>query len=167
MKFAIRPYHSSDLVMLYRICLLTGNSGSDASDLYKDPDILGNFYAAPYAVLEPELCFVVTCSNKPCGYIVGTRDSEKFSQRCEIEWFPRLREGYPLSMADDNSYDARIIRLIHEGYTLKDELKSYPAHLHINLLPEIQGQGFGRKLIEIFTFKKKLSLKYRIDCLTR
>ncbi|MES1169890.1 MAG: GNAT family N-acetyltransferase, partial [Leifsonia sp.] len=28
------------------------------------------------------------------------------------------------------------------------ELADYPAHLHIDLLPEAQGQGLGRRLIE-------------------
>ena len=27
------------------------------------------------------------------------------------------------------------------------EVADYPAHLHIDLLPELQGQGFGRALI--------------------
>jgi len=153
MNFKIRSYHPSDLVSLYRICLLTGDSGSDASNLYKDPDLLGHFYAAPYAVLEPELCFVVTCDGTPCGYILGCRDSAKFFERCENEWFPVLRERYPLPDADDNSHDARIIRLIHEGHKIVDELKDYPAHLHIDLLPVAQGQGLGRKLIETFTDK--------------
>lgn len=27
-------------------------------------------------------------------------------------------------------------------------LASYPAHLHIDILPEYQGQGWGRKLVE-------------------
>jgi ribosomal protein S18 acetylase RimI-like enzyme len=29
-------------------------------------------------------------------------------------------------------------------------LTEYPAHLHIDILPEGQGKGMGRKLIEIF-----------------
>jgi hypothetical protein len=65
MAFAIRPYHPSDLPALYRICLLTGDSGADASQLYRDPELLGHFYAAPYAVLEPDLCFVLTHDGSP------------------------------------------------------------------------------------------------------
>jgi ribosomal protein S18 acetylase RimI-like enzyme len=30
-------------------------------------------------------------------------------------------------------------------------LSAYPAHLHIDILPEGQGQGWGRKLIETLT----------------
>jgi len=153
MSIKIRPYHPSDLTMLYRICLLTGNSGKDASDLYKDPDILGHFYAAPYAVLEPELCLVATCDASPCGYILGTRDSSIFFERCEKEWFPPLRKRYPLPLEDDTTNDARIIRLIHKGHEVDSDLMNYPAHLHIDLLPQAQGQGVGRQLIEMFIEK--------------
>ncbi len=96
MSFEIRPYHPSDLYSLYKICLLTGNSGKDATDIYKDPELLGHFYAAPYAVLEPDVCFVVTNNGKPCGYMIGTKDSQKFYERCEKEWFPVLRKRYKL-----------------------------------------------------------------------
>ncbi|MCK5739945.1 GNAT family N-acetyltransferase [bacterium] len=153
MSFKIRPYHPSDLSMLYRICLKTGNSGGDASDLYTDPDLVGQFFAAPYAVLEPDLCFVVVHDGKPCGYIVGTRDSARFYQRCEAEWFPLLRLRYPLPPAADVSRDARIIRLIHQGQRVNPDCTRYPAHLHIDLLPEAQGQGMGRRLIQTFTDK--------------
>ena len=27
-------------------------------------------------------------------------------------------------------------------------VEAYPSHLHINLLPRLQGRGFGRRLIE-------------------
>ncbi|MFC2089017.1 GNAT family N-acetyltransferase, partial [Calditrichota bacterium] len=150
MEFKIRAYHPSDLSLLYRICLQTGDSGKDASRIYEDPDILGHFYAAPYAVLEPDITFILTCSQTPCGYILGTRDSEKFYEKCEREWFPILRKRYPLPDSDDNSPDARIIRLIHEGHKTNKDFTTYPAHLHIDLLPEGQGQGMGRKLIEAF-----------------
>lgn len=34
-------------------------------------------------------------------------------------------------------------------------LQKYPAHLHIDILPEFQGQGWGRKLIEAWCEKIK------------
>ncbi len=150
MQTTIRPYKPTDLDALYRICLQTGDSGKDATALYNDPKLLGHFYAAPYAVLEPELCFVVTCSGKPCGYILGTKDSQDFSKNCEKKWFPELRRQYAFPAEDDSSFDARIIRLIHQGHIVKNDLLEYPAHLHIDLLPQTQGQGIGRKLIAVF-----------------
>ena len=60
MEFKIRPYHPSDLSRLYDICVQTGDCGRDVTHDYPDPDLFGQFYAAPYAVLEPDLCFVLT-----------------------------------------------------------------------------------------------------------
>ncbi len=150
MDFKIRPYHPSDLTRLYHICLLTGNNGQDASPLYKDPDLLGHYYAAPYAVFEPELCFVLTQSGMPCGFILGARDTAAFATHCEQAWFPPLRERYPLPDPNIETPTAQIIRAIHTGIYVDDDLADYPAHLHIDLLPEAQGKKLGTKLMDTF-----------------
>ena len=54
MSIAVRPYHPSDLYSLYQICLKTADSGQDGSHLYRDPELIGAIFAAPYAVAEPE-----------------------------------------------------------------------------------------------------------------
>ena len=146
MDFAIRPYHPSDLPMLYRICLETVFGGAEAAARYTDPDLLGHFYAAPYAVLEPDLCLVLTGDGAPCGYILGTRDTVAFRAACELEWFGVLRERYPPPLETDHSRDAAMIRLIHHGQPSGTEFPDYPAHLHIDLLPHAQGGGWGRAL---------------------
>jgi ribosomal protein S18 acetylase RimI-like enzyme len=153
MDFNIRKYHASDLTSLYRICLKTGDSGTDATHIYNDPDLLGHIYAAPYVVFEPNLCFVATSSDKPFGYILGTRDSNEFYDRCEKEWFPILRNQYNLLKDENKSKEAAIIKRLHQKFEVDPELDDYPAHLHIDLLPEAQGYGLGRKLIEIFIDK--------------
>lgn len=156
MKFVIRPYHPCDLVDLYNICLKTGDLGKDASTLCSDPNLFGHYYAAPYAVLEPDLCFILTGEGVPMGYILGTRDSIAFRERCEQEWFPLLRERYPMPDPEDESFQANIIRLIHIGRRIDEGLENYPAHLHIDLLPTAQGGGHGRQLINTFTEQLKL-----------
>ncbi len=151
--FAIRPYHPSDLTALHHICLGTGDSGEDATHLYQDPELIGHYYAAPYALLEPELSFVLTCDHVPCGYVLGTRDTAEFGRRCEAEWFPPLRARYPLPAAEDNSRDAGMIRAIHRGHQQTHTFPAYPAHLHIDILPVGQGHGWGRRLIETLTMQ--------------
>ena len=148
MTFAIRPYHPSDLTAVYRICLLTGDRGGEGCHLFSDPDLLGHYFAAPYAVLEPDLAFILTKGSKPCGYVLGTKDTATFGQRCEQEWFPPLRAHYALPAEENRSRDAWIICAIHRGHDQTNALPDYPAHLHIDLLPEGQGQGWGRKLLE-------------------
>ncbi|MBX3009080.1 MAG: GNAT family N-acetyltransferase [Melioribacteraceae bacterium] len=153
MNFSIRPYQKSDYAKLYEICLRTGDSGKDASGIYTDPLLLGHIYVAPYVIFHPELAFIITNNNIPIGYIVGTSDSTQFYQTTEQKWFPPLREKYPFPKESDSSADARIIRLIHKGHPPKAELLDYPAHLHIDILPEGQGHGLGKKLIHIFAEK--------------
>src|SRR5689334_19246326 len=88
MEYTIRQCRLDDLPALNRICLLTGDNGSDASQLYRDPELLGQYYAAPYAVLEPDLAFALVRQDMPYGYVLGARDSAAFYERREREWFP-------------------------------------------------------------------------------
>jgi ribosomal protein S18 acetylase RimI-like enzyme len=160
MAFTIRNYHPSDLPALYRICLKTGDSGKDASDIYADPDLLGHIYAGPYVHFEPDLCFVATQADKPYGYILGTRDSQKFYEKCEKEWFPVLRNQYNLPGQEDKSVESNIIRKLHQKFETETGLEEYPAHLHIDILPEGQGFGLGWKLMKIFMDKlRELNVK--------
>jgi ribosomal protein S18 acetylase RimI-like enzyme len=155
MPIQIRNYQPEFLPDLYRICLETGDSGKDASAEFTDPELLGAFYAAPYAVLEPDLTFVLQDESGICGYILGTRDSNQFADWMEDEWLPAWRTKHPLtvqahSSLDSLSYQERIIALIHRGYVPYDCVLEYPAHLHIDLLPRAQGQGWGRILMNTF-----------------
>lgn len=145
----IRPYRADDLDALYEICLRTGAAGGDATTLVKDPLLFGHLYAGPYGVLEPEHAFVVDDGNgKAVGYVLGALDTAAFDARCEDTWWPPLRERYP-SRPDGTTLDDLLIELIHHR-TPPDErlLATHPSHLHIDLLPEVQGLGFGRRLLD-------------------
>jgi hypothetical protein len=80
---------------LYRICLLTGDDGRDASSLYNDPRLLGHFFAAPYGLFEPALAFVAEDTAGVGGYILGALDTQAFEERLERTWWPHLRARYP------------------------------------------------------------------------
>jgi ribosomal protein S18 acetylase RimI-like enzyme len=153
MEYRIRPFHPSDLCSIYDICARTADCGDDASGSHEDPQILGHYYAAPYAVLEPELCFVLTRDGAPCGYVLGARDSKAFGVRCEEEWFPVLRDRYPQPPPEDKSPYAEMKRSIHQGIHPSADVVDYPAHLHIDLLPYAIGKGNGRRLMETFLDK--------------
>jgi ribosomal protein S18 acetylase RimI-like enzyme len=147
MTFVVRPFHLSDLPALYRICLLTGDNGNDASALFRDPELLGHLYAAPYGLFEPALAFVLTDNGAPCGYVLGAADTAAFFARCEAEWFPALRARYALPDPADRSPDANLSRSIHTVHTVFPERAPYRAHLHIDLLPQAQGAGWGRRMM--------------------
>ena len=150
MPFEIRPYQTDDLTSLYEICLQTADAGKDASHLFTDRALIGSFYSAPYAILEEEVCFVVTHENTVCGYIVGCKSSSDFSAQCESQWFPSLRSQYPLESKTNSLLNSRLLTHLHNGYQPRPEFSLYPAHLHINLLASTQGHGLGAKLITAF-----------------
>lgn len=148
----IRPYLDKDLDDLYRICLQTGNKGEDATSLFDDPLVLGHVFAAPYGLFEPSLAFVAEDEAGVGGYIVAALDSRAFEKRLEASWWPALRDRYPAPPSelppDQWTPDQRAAGLIHVPLTVPDELaENYPSHLHINLVPRLQSQGLGRRLM--------------------
>ena len=154
-RASIRPYRPGDLDALYRICLLTGDNGQDATSAYHDPRLLGHFFAAPYGLFEPSLAFVAEDTDGVAGYIVGTLDTQDFEKRLEINWWPHLRARYPEPPpglpAEQFTPDQFVVRMIHHPWRIPDELAArYPSHLHINLLPRLQASGLGSRLTKTF-----------------
>jgi len=152
----IRPYRPADLDALYRICLLTGDSGRDATLLYHDPRLLGHCFAAPYGLFEPSLAFVAEDVAGVGGYIVGALDSQAFEKRLESKWWPELRTRYPDAPpglpARHWTPDQHVAHMIHHPWCTPAELAArYPSHLHVNLLPRLQGRGYGRQLTRTLT----------------
>lgn len=148
----IRHYRPADRPRLYRICLLTGDGGTDASGRYADPALLGHIYLGPYLALAPHLAFVAEgAAGAPVGYAVGSADTAAFESACEQEWWPALRARYPDPggpPAGEYTPDQQLVQQIHrpprgESWLVRD----YPGHLHINLLPAAQRQGTGRTLM--------------------
>ena len=117
-----------------------------------------------------DLAFVVeTDDGRVAGYIVGTDDTRAFEDWFATEWWPRFAERWPAPDAarpdvadapDAAALDASALdeRRTRQNGTLSYAYgrragaepfgDTYPAHLHIDLLPELQGQGFGRRLID-------------------
>ena len=146
----LRPYRAPDCDAVYDVCVRTGAAGEDATHLLRDPSLLGHVYAGPYLALAPELASVVEDGEGVGGYILGAADTAAFEDRLEREWWPALRRRYPAGQtAGDAVLDDRLIALIHSpARTRADVVAAYPSHLHIDLLPRLQRQGWGRRLID-------------------
>jgi ribosomal protein S18 acetylase RimI-like enzyme len=146
--FRIRPYRPDDREALYAVALATGRDGDDASDLFRDPTLLGHRYVGPYLDLEPDLAFTLEDHVGPCGYVLGAADTERFYRRLLAEWLPPLLERLgpvPTTAADE---DERLLAELHRPtLTVPRDLDAYPAHLHIDLLPRAQGRGHGRRMM--------------------
>jgi len=148
----IRPFRSGDLGILYHISLATGLAGGDASHLYADPQLMGRIYAAPYALLEPQLALVVEDESGVAGFAVGTTDTTAWERSLEQSWWPALRQRYAMpAQADAAGWtpDQRRAFMIHRPTPTPPIVAlSYPAHLHLNLLPRLHRRGVGTKLFD-------------------
>ncbi|MEO6712232.1 MAG: GNAT family N-acetyltransferase [Mycobacteriales bacterium] len=148
----IRSYRESDLADLYDVCVRTGANGQDARGMYDSDELLGDLYAAPYGILEPETAFVVEDGGRVVGYIIGARDTRRFVAAFREQWLPQITDRYPPLEHEPATPDERIIALLQRPeHMLVDELlDAYPAHLHIDLLADYQGRGLGKKLMRVF-----------------
>ena len=149
-EFAVKVdhYQPQDFAGAYRICLATGASGDDATELYADPNLLGHVYVGPYLAFEPAHAFVLRDTANVVGYSLGARDTAEFEATCAARWWPPLRAMYPQDRERPDR-DARMVGKIHEpDRTSEDLLEEYPSHLHIDLLPVAQGHGHGRAMLE-------------------
>jgi ribosomal protein S18 acetylase RimI-like enzyme len=145
----IRQFRAGDDAELYEVCLRTGDSGKDASAHHTDPTLLGHVYVGAYLALAPRLAFVCVDDAGVAGYVVGAADTRTFERACQQDWWPGLRRRYPRDSFPPQTPDGRLVRLVHEPPEADvDVVERYPAHLHINLLPRLQGQGMGRRLLE-------------------
>jgi ribosomal protein S18 acetylase RimI-like enzyme len=143
----IEPARLHDLPGAYRVCLRTGDAGQDATGKLDDPDLLGHVYVGPYIARGVGTQVVVVDETGVVGYLLSADDTPDFEAWAEETWYPPLRARYP--RLDDGSRDAAMIELIHAPERTPSELTAtYPAHLHIDLMPQVRGLGLGRTLIE-------------------
>jgi ribosomal protein S18 acetylase RimI-like enzyme len=163
MSFAIRPVAPEDITAISRICLLTADAGRSAETLHRHDELPGLVWALPYVLLPPMTArtwgYVLVDTSAPDdghttrtvkGYILGTSDSRAHEAATGAEWWPSLRIRFPLEGGDERTEaDERCISIIHRAPEPAHEacLAVSPAHMHINLLPEVRRRGWGTKLI--------------------
>ena len=130
----IRNVMEKDLAAMEHICLET------ASDYWKSNEEMVEtvleVFCRYYFEKEREHCFVtVNEADEAVGYILCAPDYERyykdFTARILASKYEKVRE-IGMAAADEP----------------KEFAKDFPAHLHIDLLPEAQGKGTGRALME-------------------
>ncbi|CAE7146812.1 unnamed protein product [Rhizoctonia solani] len=154
--FSIREALLEDIPDLTRICLLTANAGQSAESLHQYPELLGGLYIEPYLKLSPTFGFVLVDTpidgkENVLGYLLATSDSRGHEAAAEKESYPPLRIKYPNDPypSDATKRDQGVINRIHKPLIRPQGLVDIsPAHIHINLLPQAQRQGWGVKLID-------------------
>jgi ribosomal protein S18 acetylase RimI-like enzyme len=145
----IRPYQPSDRDAVYDVCLRTAAGGQDATALYRDPELVGDIFAGPYVTLAPDFAFVLADGDRATGYVLGVPDTEKFATALRERWLPLVGAQHPAPEGPPAGRDEEMAYLLHHPERMVvPALADHPAHLHIDLLPDYQRAGHGRRLID-------------------
>jgi ribosomal protein S18 acetylase RimI-like enzyme len=141
----IRPATSGDHDQISRICLLTGATGKDATGVFSNDTTLADVYATPYLHGPGGFCLVWDVDGETRGYVLGTSDTRAFQEWFSREWWPARADRHPARTDGDGWL---LPEAANPTRMLIDRVDEFPAHLHIDLLPDQQGRGAGRALID-------------------
>ncbi len=133
---AVRPYTQKDKENVRIVCLETGPSNAYEP---KERALLLACFCDYYIENEPENCFVVADdSDNAVGYIFCARDCRSYYRVFRQKYIPAAREA---SLAKG-------IMAWFTTFPVRFYSKKYPAHLHIDILPDYQRRGFGSLLMD-------------------
>ena len=146
--FFLRQATADDRPALCMVCLKTGDAGKDATWREDDPTLMGQIYAVPYQVLEPEHAYVIDGAEGVAGYLFGVLDTKSFNARLASDWYPALQRRVAdpgLDRLTWRNSDWARHAIHHPSFDIPEALAAYPSHGHIDLLPEARGRGIGRR----------------------
>lgn len=157
----IRLYRPTDREAVADICVRTAAGGGDARGIYSDDLLMPDVYCLPYVTYAPDLAWVVEDEIAPgrhrvVGYVIAVDDTRAFVDWYRREWAPGFRERHPSPGPMRRDFRYREADLVRDGADptrmlrgiSTADLDAYPAHLHIDLLPEAQRRGLGRRLLD-------------------
>lgn len=143
----LRWARPSDRTAVGEICRRTGDAGQDATGTLVHGELYGLLWAEQYVVHAPTFALMADLDGVPQGYVLAAPDTVAFETLLEATWWPTLRTQYPLP-GDGTEVDRQLIAHLHQPpRTPPSVTDRYPAHLHIDLLPPLQGRGLGRRMI--------------------
>lgn len=102
-------------------------------------------WALYYLWFQTYFCFVAEEDSKVIGYILSSPDTTQQENDYKKHILPLIKSRITKDHPDYSFYTTAT----KDSEILGDHLKKYPAHLHINLTAECQGNGIGSKLIKV------------------
>ena len=74
-------------------------------------------------------------------------DTARFVRWFNVDWHPGLKALAEAAGAPRSGAEADLLRTVQRPLTVPSWAREYPAHLHIDLMPVAQGQGWGRRMM--------------------
>ncbi len=147
----VRPYEARDREDVRAVCHLTGFMGEPVDWLWRDRESFADMFSGYYTDAEPRSAFVVDIDGTACGYLLGCVDSDKAWDVGRVVARHVVRRGIALRPGTAGVVWRSVADLVRDRPRIAEfEDPAYPAHLHIDLLPQARGQGAGRRLMKLW-----------------
>jgi ribosomal protein S18 acetylase RimI-like enzyme len=154
MEILVRPYRPEDRQMVRDICYATGYMGDSPDWYWRDVESFSDLWSRYYTDREPESLLVgAGPDDVVVGYLLGCVDTTKENEFNRLLGYHALRR-YCLLRPGTAGYLWRTVAdVLRDNVVGRRPLPAplhdqrWPAHLHINLLPEARAQGLGRQLM--------------------
>lgn len=134
MRYRIRKYEERDRAQVEAVC-----TGTLSKEYKKEPmrsAMLGVF-CHYYIDQEPQNCFVAADENdQAVGYILCAADFKEWEKQFTAKYI-EISENPITKMMGQGTIEG-----------LRKYAEEYPAHLHIDILPEHQRKGLGTRLMD-------------------
>ncbi len=158
-----RPFERADERDIVDICYRTGHNGDDLTgrNLFNDRRLFAMLFILYYAKFEPANCFVAydPGEKRVVGYIAGTPDTGRQEKRFARGMIWRIAVRALLYSSWRHPESLRMVFHFNRfggSNPLPEGIRSrYPAHLHINVLPEYHAAGAGTALLSMFEDRMK------------
>ena len=149
-EFRIRAYQASDRATVRSIVFATGFMGDPVDWLWGDAKSFADLFTRYYTDREPESLFVAERAGTVVGYLSGSVDSGVSGGAAKREIGRLVLQGALLRPRLAPFFWRSMLDIARDRGAPDDVLGDarWPAHLHINLLPEGRGKGLGRRLMD-------------------
>lgn len=153
----IRNYQPKDRDDITNVCWRTGYMGENSAGHFDDPYLFGLLFCLYYVDYEPENCFVAVDeeSSQVIGYVLSSLNSERQEKQFRKKMIPKIIMRAFLYTIWRHHRTFRVFwhfrKVFREDPGLSNKetlLAPYPAHLHIDILPQYHKQGIGTKLMK-------------------
>ncbi|MBI3783420.1 MAG: GNAT family N-acetyltransferase [Deltaproteobacteria bacterium] len=123
--------------------------GEPVDWLWRDRDSFADLFTRYYTDREPESLLVAERDGSVVGYLSGCADSARSHGASATEIRRLVVRGGLLRPGVAGFLWRSAFDIIRDGSTVQEDLGDgrFPAHLHINLLPQGRGIGLGRGLM--------------------
>ncbi len=150
----VRPFAPGDREALLQIGADTAFFGAPIETYLDDRRIFMDGFYAYYTHFEPHHAWVAVQEDQVVGFLTGCVDTQAYKRVLLRKIIPRLLLRVALLRYRMGRktwvYVARMARAYLWPGSQEPDLSGYPAHLHINVLPQARGQGLGGQLISAY-----------------